>query len=46
MFELLHQAADQRDATLFWFPNLSAFRHLQHDPRYQSLLRKMNLASR
>jgi serine/threonine protein kinase/cytochrome c-type biogenesis protein CcmH/NrfG len=47
MFELLHQAADQRDATLFWFPNIVAFRHkFEHDPRYHSLLRKMNLAPR
>jgi serine/threonine protein kinase/Tfp pilus assembly protein PilF len=44
MFELLGQAADERDAGLFWFTNISAFRKFQHDPRYQSLLRKMNLA--
>jgi len=44
MFELLNEAADQRDASLFWFTNISAFHKFQHDPRYQSLLRKMNLA--
>jgi serine/threonine-protein kinase len=44
MFELLNQAADERDASLFWFPNISDFRKFQHDPRYQSLMRKMNLA--
>ena len=46
MFEMLHEAADQRDAILFWFPNIVAFRKFQHDPRYQSLMRKMNLAPR
>ena len=46
MFELLSEAADQRDAGLFWFTNISAFRKFQHDLRYQSLLRKMNLAPR
>jgi len=46
MFESLSEAADQRDANLFWFTNISAFRKFQHDPRYQSLLRKMNLAPR
>jgi len=46
MFELLNEAADQRDASLFWFPNIAAFRKFQQDPRYQSLLRKMNLAPR
>jgi hypothetical protein len=46
MFEMLHQAADERDASLFWFPNIVAFRKFQHDPRYQSLFLKMNLAPR
>jgi tetratricopeptide (TPR) repeat protein len=46
MFESLSEAADQRDANLFWFTNISAFRKFQHDLRYQSLLRKMNLAAR
>jgi serine/threonine protein kinase len=46
MYELLNEAADQRDAGLFWFPNITAFRKFQHDLRYQSLLRKMNLAPR
>jgi TolB-like protein/Tfp pilus assembly protein PilF len=46
MFELLNAAADERDTGLFWFTNISAFRKFQHDPRYQSLLLKMNLASR
>ena len=44
MFELLSEAADQRDVGLFWFTNVYAFRKFQHDPRYQSLLQKMNLA--
>jgi serine/threonine protein kinase/cytochrome c-type biogenesis protein CcmH/NrfG len=43
MFELLNQSADKRDASLFWFTNISDFRKFQHDSRYQSLLRKMNL---
>ena len=46
MFQLLSEAADQRDANLFWFTNIYAFRKFQHDLRYQSLLRKMNLAPR
>jgi serine/threonine protein kinase/Tfp pilus assembly protein PilF len=46
MFELLSESADQRDTGLFWFTNISAFRKFQHDLRYQSLLRKMNLAPR
>jgi eukaryotic-like serine/threonine-protein kinase len=46
MFELLHQAADQRDTNLFWFTNISEFREFKRDPRYPSLLRKMNLAPR
>ena len=44
MFELLNQSADERDAGLFWFTNISDFRKFEHDPRYKSLLRKMNLA--
>jgi hypothetical protein len=31
MFELLNQAADERDASLFWFTNISDFRKFQHD---------------
>jgi len=46
MFDLLSKAADERDAGLFWFANLSNFRKFQHDRRYQSLLRKMNLTPR
>jgi eukaryotic-like serine/threonine-protein kinase len=46
MFEVLHRMADERNFWVFTFTNWTVYRHLYPDPRFQSLLRKLNLPPR
>ena len=46
MFERLHRLVDERSYYVFTFTNWAVYRHLYPDPRFQSLLRKLNLTPR
>jgi serine/threonine protein kinase/Tfp pilus assembly protein PilF len=46
MFEVLHRMADERNFWVFTFTNWAVYRPLYPDPRFQSLLRKLNLPPR
>ena len=46
MFEALHRLVDERSYYVFTFTNWAVYRPLYPDPRFQSLLRKLNLPPR
>jgi tetratricopeptide (TPR) repeat protein len=41
--EALEWCYEERDPHLFWLPIMPAFDPLRHDPRFDDLLRRMNL---
>jgi hypothetical protein len=43
-FEWLNKACEQRSPQLFWIKVVSEFDSARADPRFQSVLRRMNLA--
>jgi serine/threonine-protein kinase len=46
MFRYLEEAVDQHDLFMSWFFHLEYMRPLRSDPRFQALIRKMNLTPR
>jgi hypothetical protein len=44
MFEWLNKAIDERDPVVTHLPSMPLYDGIRHDPRFQALLMRMNLA--